>query len=155
MEESGELDDDDKDHTRSMRIKGDTSDEVESEEDKDRKSGRRSSGNGDDSADVRKTNFPLGVAGTTGKLYGSPFQPFPPPGQQYPPGYAASGSYRPPNPPMGSHSAPNVFVPPPEQAQAYYAAQGRNLFVQATMATSRRYAPLPHPAYPPVTGGTG
>ncbi|KAI9895882.1 hypothetical protein PsorP6_019195 [Peronosclerospora sorghi] len=56
MEESGELDDDDKDHARSMRIGGDTSDEGESEEDKDRKAGRRSSGNGDDSADVRTTN---------------------------------------------------------------------------------------------------
>ncbi|KAI9908240.1 hypothetical protein PsorP6_003721 [Peronosclerospora sorghi] len=35
-----------------MRIGGDTSDEGESEEDKDRKAGRRSSGNGDDSADT-------------------------------------------------------------------------------------------------------
>ncbi|KAL4093288.1 hypothetical protein PRIC1_010722 [Phytophthora ramorum] len=64
MEDTGE--NDDKDH---VRVGGDTSDEGESEEDKDRKGGRRSSVEGQDSTDTRHNNVPLGVAGTAVKRF--------------------------------------------------------------------------------------
>ncbi|KAI9918660.1 hypothetical protein PsorP6_011512 [Peronosclerospora sorghi] len=80
MEESGELDDDDKDHARSMRIGGDTSDQGESEEDKDRKAGRRSSGNRDDSADSGSSSLNLDkqLPLTMKQLPLDPFNPFTP-----------------------------------------------------------------------------
>ncbi|CAH0482102.1 unnamed protein product [Peronospora belbahrii] len=68
MEDSGELNDD-KDHERTMRVGEDTSDEGESEEDKDKKAGRRSSDNGDNSANLHHSTLPLGVAGTAAKRF--------------------------------------------------------------------------------------
>ncbi|KAL3669406.1 hypothetical protein V7S43_005802 [Phytophthora oleae] len=57
----------DKDHEHTLRV-GDTSDEGESEEDKDRKGDRRLSGE-DNNADTRHVNLPLGVAGIPGKRF--------------------------------------------------------------------------------------
>ncbi|CAI5739785.1 unnamed protein product [Peronospora destructor] len=68
VEDSEELDDD-KDNERTMRVREDTSDEGESEEDKDRKAGRRPSSDGEDNASLRHCNLPLGVAGTTAKRF--------------------------------------------------------------------------------------
>ncbi|GMF13257.1 unnamed protein product [Phytophthora lilii] len=62
-------DHDDKDHERTMRVGGDTSDEGESEEDKDRKGRRRSSGGAEETNTSRENSSPLGVAGTTGKRF--------------------------------------------------------------------------------------
>ncbi|GMF45764.1 unnamed protein product [Phytophthora fragariaefolia] len=72
-ERAPDLDDpesDDKHHDRTMRVGGDTSDEGESEEDKDRKAATRPGGDADaDGADARHHNLPLGVAGTTAKRF--------------------------------------------------------------------------------------
>uniref|UniRef100_M4BEP9 RING-CH-type domain-containing protein n=1 Tax=Hyaloperonospora arabidopsidis (strain Emoy2) TaxID=559515 RepID=M4BEP9_HYAAE len=69
MEVSGELDDDEKDQDDTMRVGGDTSDEGESEEDKDRKAQRCPSADGEDGGSMRHSNVPLGVAGISGKRF--------------------------------------------------------------------------------------
>lgn len=58
-----------KDDDESLRIGGDTSDEGESEEDKERKTGTRVSRDGDAFATPRHKNLPLGVAGRTVKRF--------------------------------------------------------------------------------------
>ncbi|ETN14794.1 hypothetical protein PPTG_22012, partial [Phytophthora nicotianae INRA-310] len=74
-----------------------------------------------------------------------PPQGYPPPGQPYP------AQYPPPGYPPGAYAAP-----PPQQAQAYYASQGRQLFVQATLAPGGYAAPQPqYVAYPGVAYGGG
>ncbi|KAG7394587.1 hypothetical protein PHYBOEH_005005 [Phytophthora boehmeriae] len=61
------LDDAKNEHERTARIGGDTSDEGESEE--DRNGGRGSSGDGEGHVKARSNNTPLGVAGVSGKRF--------------------------------------------------------------------------------------
>ncbi|KAL7679375.1 hypothetical protein Plhal304r1_c080g0166101 [Plasmopara halstedii] len=108
--------------------------------------------------------------------YPPPGQPYPPiqghppphvypyPGQPYPQGYQPPGqpylqSYPPPGPaqyPQGYPVPPTVYAPPQYHSQAYYAAQGRHLFVQATLSHGGYVVPQPHyVAYPGVAYGSG
>ncbi|TDH74048.1 hypothetical protein CCR75_006836 [Bremia lactucae] len=78
-------------------------------------------------------------------------------GVQYPQGYPPQGQPYPAQNPIGYPPASSGYVPlPPQQAQAYYAAQGRHLFVQATFASGNYVMPQPpYVTYPGVADGAG